>query len=54
MMWSAGIDFDQRRLGHCAIFGLKSRDEAIAWLERAFSWERSWYLMPSCWIKSDT
>lgn len=50
-MWSAGINYDEGRCGHAAAFGLKSREEAIAWLERAFSWDRCWYLLPSCWIK---
>ena len=49
--WSAGIDYSDRRLGHASIFGLDSREEAIAWLERAFIEKLVWYKEPSVWIR---
>lgn len=48
--WSAGIDFDQKRLGYGAIYGLKNREEAIEWVRRA-SADCRLYMQPSCWIK---
>jgi hypothetical protein len=51
-MWAAMILYDEGRLGHIGCYGLKSRAEAIAWLERGFSWDRCWFKHPSCWIKS--
>ena len=51
--WSAGIDYDDRRLGHASIYGLRSREEAVAWLQRAFVKELVWYKQPSCWIRQD-
>lgn len=50
-MWSAMIKFDDGRLGYSACFGLKTRDEAIDWLNRAFSWDRCWFMLPSWHIK---
>lgn len=49
--WSAGIDYDEGRIGKVAMFGLKSREDAVAWLERAFNWKRCWYMSPSMWIE---
>ena len=49
--WSAGIDYADRLCGSASIYGLKSREEAIAWLERAFVWRLCWYLEPSVWIR---
>ena len=37
--------------GHASIFGLDSREEAIAWLERAFIEKLVWYKEPSVWIR---
>jgi hypothetical protein len=50
-MWTAMIEYDEGRLGHAGCFGMKSREEAIAWLDRAFDWKRCWFMLPSCWIK---
>jgi len=50
-MWKAVIFYDQGRLGHAACFGLKTREDAIAWLDRAFSWDLCSYKLPSCWIE---
>ena len=47
MKWSATILYDEGRLGRAGIYGLKSREEAIAWLDRAFNWKLCWYLLPS-------
>lgn len=51
MKWSAHIEYDQGRCGHAACLGLKTREEAIAWLERAFIWKLCWYLSPSVYIR---
>lgn len=51
MRWEAGIEYDEGRLGHICVFGLKSREEAIAWLSAGFNWNRCWYLLPSCWLR---
>lgn len=51
MKWSAGIEYDEKRCGSACIFGLNSREEAIAWLEQAFDWRLCWYLKPSVWIR---
>jgi len=49
--WMAMILYDEGRLGYAGIFGCKSREEAIAWLERAFNWKLCWFLKPSCYIR---
>jgi hypothetical protein len=51
MKWSAHIEYDQGRLGSAGIYGLHSRAEAIAWLERALIWKLCWYLWPSVRIE---
>lgn len=52
-MWSAGFEYDEGRLGRAAIFGLRSREEAIEWLNSSFDWKRCWFMLPSCWIRSN-
>lgn len=49
--WSAMIEYDQRRCGYVGIVGLKSREEAIEWLEKVFDWKRCWFLKPSMYIE---
>ena len=51
MTWETHIDYDEGRLGHASIFGLKSREAAIEWLSHAFVWELCWHMSPSCWIR---
>ena len=46
--WVPIIEYDEGRLGKSIIFGIKTREEAIAWLTRAFDWNLCWYLLPSC------
>lgn len=53
-MWSAGILYDEGRLGSMSIFGLNSREEAIAWLENGYIHSLAWYLLPSVWIRCDS
>ena len=50
MKWVAGIEYDERRIGHATMFGLESREAAIAWLDRAFNWRDDWYRKPSVFI----
>jgi hypothetical protein len=50
MKWSAGIVYAEG-CGYASIFGLNSREDAIAWLEKAFNWRLCWYLEPSVWIR---
>ena len=50
MKWAAGILYDEGRCGSAGIYGVASREEAIAWLDKAFN-PRNLYLAPSCWIK---
>lgn len=38
-MWVATVEYDEGRLGRCGCYGLKTRDEAIAWLEHGFEWK---------------
>jgi len=45
--WSAHIFFDNGKIGGCGVHGLKSRDEAIAWLADAFDVNRHWFMLPS-------
>lgn len=45
------IEYDERRLGYAGIYGLASREEAIAWLQKAFDWRLCWYMAPSCRIE---
>lgn len=48
-MWAAMILYDEGRLGYVGCYGLKSKDDAIAWLNRPREWEV--YKRPSCWIR---
>lgn len=52
-MWSAMIYYDEERLGCVGCFGLRSREEAIAWLSHGFDWSRCWYMLPSWTIRKE-
>jgi hypothetical protein len=52
MIYSAHIEYDGGRLGSASVHGLKSREAAIEWLDRAFIWSLCWYMSPTCWIES--
>ena len=54
MNWSAGIDLDEGRLGKVAVFGLKSREEAIAWQQKSTTHLRWWWCKPSAWIRDQS
>jgi hypothetical protein len=48
--WSVLLLYDEGRLGYGGMFGCKTREEAEAWLERAFDWKRTWFMLPSACI----
>ena len=50
-MWSAIIWYDEGRLGSIGCHGLKSREDAILWLNKVYSWDRCYYKWPSWEIK---
>lgn len=50
-MWIAHEFYDEGRLGKASMYGLKTREEAIAWLSGCFNWKRCWFMKPSQWIE---
>lgn len=54
MSWSAGVLYDNGRLGNVAIYGLASFEDAIAWMERAMAFSQTeLFKKPSYWIKGE-
>ena len=51
--WSAHVEYDQSRCGSIRCFGLKSREEAIAWLNKGYDWRLCWYLLPAWYIREE-
>lgn len=51
MKWAAGVSYDEGRLGGIGVYGLRSREEAIEWLNKGFDWKRCFYMLPAWWIK---